>query len=402
MMIKTVEGGGVCTPRGFLAGAIAAGIRYKERKDLALIFSVTECTTAGMFTQNHCKSPTITLNRERLGLGRAVIINSGNANASTGSRGMSDARETAASVAGVLDVSEETVYVASTGVIGEFLPMDKIKKVIPGLAEGLNENGSDDVAEAILTTDTRSKKVAVEIELGGRKVRIGAIAKGSGMIAPNMATMLAFITTDADIAQELLQGVLAEAVGKTFNMITVDGDTSTNDMVLVFANGSSGNPVIEKNSADLEIFSNALEKVCKYLAIEIVKDGEGMTKFVTIMVKNAQSFSDARDIAFSVANSLLVKTALFAEDANWGRIMAAVGNVKAYLDPEKIDILFDDEVMVKNGTGLGPEAEKRVAQVLKKKEFSLTIDVNSGSRCATVWTTDLSYEYVRINADYRS
>jgi len=332
--------GGITSVNGFLASGVSCGIKKDSKLDLALIFSEKVSAAAGLFTTNRFIAPPLILTKKNLrkGTGQAVIINSGNANAATGSRGYEDAIEMGVLTARELGIDSSLVSVASTGVIGEPLPMDKIRSGIDLAVNGLKKNGGKDAARAIMTTDIFFKETAVRRMIGGKEVTVGGIAKGSGMIHPNMATMLAFIVTDAAISSTLLKNSLRKATDLSFNMITVDGETSTNDMVLCLANGMSGANEIKEGSSELNEFQSLLEYACLSLAKMIVKDGEGATKFVTITVDSARNFKDAKKIAMSVGRSLLVKTAFFGEDANWGRFMAAIGYSGVKVDEGKIDI----------------------------------------------------------------
>lgn len=396
--------GGITSAKGFIASGVSCGIKKDSKLDLALIFSEKVSAAAGLFTTNRFIAPPLILTKKnmRKGTGQAVIVNSGNANAATGSRGYEDALEMGAITAKELGIDSSLVSVASTGVIGEPLPMEKIRSGIPLVVNGLKKNGGKDAARAIMTTDIFFKEVAVRGMVGGKEVTVGGIAKGSGMIHPSMATMLAFIATDATIGGGLLKKSLRKASDLSFNMISVDGETSTNDMVLCLASGMSGAKEIREGSRELEEFQSLLEYVCLALAKMIVRDGEGATKFVTITVDNGRNFKDAKKIAMSVGRSLLVKTAFFGEDANWGRFMAAIGYSGVKVDEDEVDIYYDRVKIVDSGTGTGSKAYLMASRVLKKKEFSVRIDLKAGKEKATVWTTDLSYDYVRINASYRS
>ncbi len=396
--------GGITSAKGFIASGVSCGIKKDSKLDLALIFSEKVSAAAGLFTTNRYIAPPLILTKKNLrkGTGQAVIVNSGNANAATGSRGYEDALEMGALTAKELGIDSSLVSVASTGVIGETLPMKKIRSGIPLVVNGLKKNGGKDAARAIMTTDIFFKEAAVRGMVGGKEVTVGGIAKGSGMIHPNMATMLAFIATDVTIGGDLLKKSLRKATDVSFNMITVDGETSTNDMVLCLANGMSGAKEVREGSRELEEFQVLLEYVCLTLAKMIVRDGEGATKFVTITVENARSFKEAKKAAMTIACSLLVKTAFFGEDANWGRIMAALGSSGVKTDVKAIDIYYDKVKIVNEGVGAGKKADEAASRILKKKEFSVRIDLKAGMEKATVWTTDLSYDYVRINASYRS
>jgi glutamate N-acetyltransferase / amino-acid N-acetyltransferase len=391
--------------KGFSAAAVKAGIRYKDRLDLALIYSEIPAVATGVFTTNKVRAAPLLLDMERLGQGRAqaVLINSGNANACNGSQGMETAVAASAVLARELDIDEKLVQVASTGVIGKPLSLKPFEEAVPRLARSLSAEGFDDAARAMMTTDTVPKTSGRRIEIDGVDVSLFGLAKGSGMIMPDMATMLCFIVTDAQIVFQELQAVLRRCVDLTFNRITVDGDTSTNDMVLALANGAAGNTWIdEENPGGREIFEAAVLHICRDLALQIVADGEGATKLVTIRVIGARDDEGAMTAAQTIANSALVKTAFFGQDANWGRIMAALGRSDCLLDPEKVAIFFDDVQMVKDGAGLGDAAEEACTAVLRKDSFTVTVDLQDGLGTAEVYTCDLSLDYVRINADYRS
>jgi|SRR5579884_309401 len=395
--------GGITAVEGFTAAGTFAGIKKIEKADLALIFSETVCNVAGVFTKNRFPAPPLLLDRKHLRKkkGRAIIANSGNANAFTGERGYRDAEAMAEAAARALSVPIESVYVASTGVIGEFLPIEKITGAVPRLAAQLSPNGGRAAAEAIMTTDTFPKEIAFVGEVGWREVKVGGIAKGSGMIHPNMATMLSFLTTDASITPQLLQEALRQAVDRSFNCISVDGDTSTNDMVLCFASGRRGKEIRSKGAAYRQ-FVSLLEKACQTLAKMIVRDGEGATKLVEVKVIGARSDAAARRIAESIARSNLVKTAFFGQDANWGRIVAAIGNAGVPVRPEQVDLFFGSEALVRKGIYQGKAAESKVAALLKQREIELTVYLHSGKGQATFWICDLSFDYVKINAAYRS
>ena len=394
--------GGVTAPSGFKACGVRAAIR-NDKKDLAIIFSELPCAAAGVYTTNKVQAAPEQLTKQRLadGHAQAVIINSGNANACNGPQGLRDALKTSSCLAEALNIQENQVLVASTGVIGQALPMDKI---LNGIAIGvpeLSHEGGPDAAEAIMTTDTVSKQIAVKFELGGVPVVIGGMAKGSGMIHPNMATMLSFITTDAAVDGRLLTKALKTVVEKTFNMITVDGDTSTNDMVLLLANGAAENELIEAEGPEMEIFCSALCEVCVSLSKEIAGDGEGATKLVEVKVVNAATVNDARLVAKAVAASNLVKTAIFGSDANWGRIICAAGYSGAEFDPGKVDIYLGNEQVARDGKGL-EFSEENASEILSQKEVKILIDLKTGTETATAWGCDLTYDYVKINGSYRS
>jgi len=402
-VMKAVKGGITAVP-GFLASGVHSGIKKINEPDLALIFSKNPCTAAGLFTTNRVAAAPVRLTQEHIRSGRlqAIVANSGNANACTGSQGEAAAREMTERVARYLGFAPELVAVASTGVIGEPFPLEAFRTGIPKLVKTLNGQGSRSAARAIMTTDTKPKEAAVRFKIGKGWVTVGGIAKGSGMIHPNMATMLAFLTTDLSIEPFLLRTMLTSAANRSFNMITVDGDTSTNDTVICLANGRAGNPDLKRSESARLKFQTALDAVCLQLARMIVQDGEGATKLIEIHVRGAVDPEGAKTIAMRVANSNLVKTAFFGADANWGRIMAAIGAAGVELDPSRIDIFFNHAPMVKNGTGLGKAAERKAARVLKKPFFVLTIELHTGTASATAWTCDLSDEYIRINTAYRS
>ena len=390
------------TCKGFKAAGIASGLKKNGKKDLGLIYSEVSAKIAGVFTRNKVKAAPLLLNIDRIksGIGQAIIVNSGNANCCTGDQGMQDAKAMAGFAASELKLSEDLVFVASTGVIGEPLPIEKIRDAVPKLTELLKPEGINDFVMAIMTTDTMPKIITRQADLDGKTFSVTGVAKGSGMISPDMATMLCFVYTDVDLASDFLKDSLNTATERSLNRITIDGDTSTNDMVLVMANGLSG-AVIE-SSADKETFQSVLDDVLIGLAKQLVKDGEGATKFVEINVRGALSDTDARTIADTIANSPLVKTAIFGEDANWGRVMMALGRAGVSVDPDKVDIFFDDFLVVKNGMKYGEDTETEITKVLKKPEFEISIDLNMGHGDASVFTCDFSIDYVKINADYRT
>ncbi len=388
--------------KGFKAAGIASGLKKNGEKDLGLIYSEVSAKVAGVFTRNKVKAAPLLLNIDRIksGIGQAIIVNSGNANCCTGDQGIQDAKAMAGFAASELKISEDLVLVASTGVIGEPLPIEKIRDAVPKLTGLLKPEGINDFVMAIMTTDTMPKIITRQEDLGGKIFSVTGVAKGSGMISPDMATMLCFVYTDVDLASDFLKDSLNTATERSLNRITIDGDTSTNDMVLVMANGLSG-AVIE-SSADKETFQSVLDDVLIGLAKQLVKDGEGATKFVEINVRGALSDTDARTIADTIANSPLVKTAIFGEDANWGRVMMALGRAGVSVDPDKVDIFFDDFLVVKNGMKCGEDTETEITKVLKKPEFEISIDLNMGHGDASVFTCDFSVDYVKINADYRT
>jgi glutamate N-acetyltransferase / amino-acid N-acetyltransferase len=391
--------------KGFQYSAVAAEIRKKDRLDLGLIFSEKPAVTAGVFTTNKVKAAPVLLDMERIGQGKAqaVLINSGVANACTGKIGLQIARTCSGLTAAALNIEENLVQLASTGVIGEQLSVDKVAAAMNDLISGLSPRGYDDVARAIMTTDTVPKTAGRTCMIADKVVKLFGMAKGAGMIMPDMATMLCFVMTDVDIASDILQSHLSKAVKLSFNRITVDGDTSTNDTVLLLANCTSGNPEITtRESEDSRIFGAALTDLLKDLALQIVSDGEGATKTVTIKIENAATEEDAEQAARTIANSPLVKTAFFGEDANWGRIIAALGRSGVEFDQSRVDISFDNVLLVQDGLAQGPAAEAKATVVLKQKEFSVTIDLKNGRGSAEIYTCDLSLDYIKINADYRS
>jgi len=387
---------------GFKFAGVAAGLKKNGQKDLALIYSETIANVAGVFTRNQVKAAPVILDMQRIvsGTCQAVVANSGNANCCTGEKGIRDAILTARRTAKELKLPEEQVLLASTGVIGEPLPVDKIQKAIPGLVKALDHDRVFDFAEAIMTTDTVPKVVSRQGNLDGKTFTVTGIAKGSGMIRPAMATLLCFVMTDIAAESQVLKEMLFAATDRTLNRITVDGDTSTNDTALLIANGLSG-VALNKRGARKR-FQKILDDVMMTLAKALVKDGEGATKAVEIAVKGAQSNADALQVAETVAHSSLLKTALFGEDANWGRILAAVGRSGVPIKPHAIDVYFADVLMVKNGMGCGKKAEAQTTRILKQPEFILTIDLKSGKGRASVLTCDFSIDYVKINASYRS
>ena len=390
--------------QGFRFSAVEAAIKKPGRLDLALIFSDLPAQVAAVYTTNRVVAAPVIISRERSqnGICRALLVNSGNANACTGEQGMADALECGRRTAEALGLPDEELLIASTGVIGQPLPMERFKRGIQPLVDGLDRGTLEDVAAAIMTTDTFSKIERREGEAGGKPYGIWGIAKGAGMIQPNMATMLSFLVTDAAVDGSFLQSAFSEAVDGSFNAITVDGDTSTNDTALIMANGGAKNPVIKGGTPEGEAFKALLHDVLLSLAKLIVKDGEGATKFVEIRVRGAADRADAKKAALSVANSMLVKTAFFGQDANWGRIIAAVGYSGARVEQERVEIRFDDVVMASGGVFAGGDAEAAGTRVLQRKEFKVIIDLKIGAGEAVVYTSDLSYDYVRINADYRT
>ena len=398
--MNTIEGG-VTAARGYLASAVCAGIRY-SRDDIALLVSDRPASVAGVFTLNRVCAAPVKLCREHLrgGTARAVVVNSGCANACTGAAGMKDARRMAQITAECLGVPRRTVFVCSTGTIGIPLPMEKVEKGIREAAKKLSPEGGALAARAIMTTDTRDKQAAVEIEAGGKAVRIGGMAKGSGMIAPNMATMLAFITTDASAEPRYLQPLLREVADDTFNRITVDGDTSTNDTLLMLANGASGTAALAPRGRDWRKFEAAVREVADRLASAIVEDGEGATRFVTIVVTGAANDEDAHRAARAVAESLLVKTSWFGADPNWGRVIAAVGYSGARIREDRIGISYDGTEAVRNGMRAPGFDLKKLEEILKRRRFEIRINLGAGRGKAAVRACDCSYDYVKINSEY--
>jgi glutamate N-acetyltransferase/amino-acid N-acetyltransferase len=391
--------------KGFSTSAVAAGIRYKDRLDLGLIYSDVPAVTAGVFTSNQVKAAPVVVDIKRLkqGHAQAILVNSGSANACTGEKGTGAALETSKLLSSRLKIDDEMVLLSSTGVIGEQLNVSAFRTSMDKLVQGLGEDNFDDVAKAIMTTDTVPKVVCKTVEIGKEKVKFMGMAKGAGMIMPNMATMLSFVITDAQISFPQLHDSLKNAADRTFNRITVDGDTSTNDMVLVMANGTANNDWIdEDHSTGKQIFQDTLEGVMKDLALQIVNDGEGATKCITIRVCGARGETEAEQMARTVANSPLVKTAFFGEDANWGRIFAAMGRSGVRFDPARVDIAIGDVVLVRNGLAVGPKAEEAATLLLKGKKIPVSIDLKDGVGCEEVYTCDFSLDYVKINADYRS
>ena len=394
---------GVTFAKGFTAAGVKAGIKKSGNLDVAVIYTKTQAVVAGTFTQNKVAAAPVYVSKEVVATGtaHAIVANAGCANACTGQQGLDDAHKMAQIAADELGVNADDVIVGSTGVIGVNLPMDKLEAGIKDAVANLSADGSDNAGRAIITTDTHSKSVTCEFELSGKTVRMGAIAKGSGMIRPNMATMLCYITTDIAIDQALLQKAVSGCVEKSFNMISVDGDMSTNDMVIVLANGEANNAKITEENADYQIFFDRLMMLCTQLAKQIAADGEGASKFLTINVKGAKSFADAKTVGMAIANSPLVKTAFFGEDPNWGRVICAVGYSGADMVPEKTVVKFGGITIFANGTGATYD-EKALAHVMKEKDIVIDIELNMGQEDATVWSCDLSYEYVKINGEYHT
>lgn len=401
-MIKPIDSG-VTAPKGFKAGGIAAGIKKNGQPDLAIIASETPAVAAGTFTTNQVQAAPVVISRERVKSGGAqgIIVNSGNANACTGPSGRQVALKMVTAAAKFLKISEEQVLVASTGVIGVELPVAKIETVLNQNTNFLSNSGSAAAARAIMTTDTFPKEIAVEFELEGKAVRVGGIAKGSGMIHPNMATLLSFVTTDISINKTMLDQAVSHAGDHSFNRITVDGDTSTNDCLLVLANGQAGNQLITSEGTAYQSFLEALTYVCRELAKMIARDGEGATKMVEIKIQGAASEDTAVQIGKSIATSNLVKTALFGEDANCGRILAAIGYSGVPIQPDVVNIYLGDLLVCRGGVGL-PFDEAKAKQILAQKDILITVELGMGQTEASIWTCDFSYDYVKINGSYRT
>jgi glutamate N-acetyltransferase/amino-acid N-acetyltransferase len=401
-MFQFIENGTVTSVQGFMAAGIHCGIK-KKKKDLALIYSDAPCNAAGTFTLNKVKAAPILISKkiiENKNKVRCILVNSGNANACTGELGHNDAIITQEFLAVKLGLKPEEVLISSTGVIGQPLPMEVMLNGVNKISGMLSDDGGLDAAEAIMTTDLRLKSYALKVKLTSGTVTIGGICKGSGMIMPNMATMLAFITTDANIEQPVIQKLLSATVNKSFNKITVDGDTSTNDMVILMANGISGID-INSNTGDYKLFSDALYVICEEMAKSIVVDGEGATKLIAVSVNNAKTLNDADIIAKSIANSPLVKTAFNGGDANWGRIISAAGKSGADFDPLKAEIYFNDLPIMKPNYKIVIDEEK-AAEILNLDAFSVSLNLNDGEFSTTWWTCDFSQEYIKINANYRT
>ncbi len=399
---EKLEGASITSAKGFQAAGVSCGIK-KSGRDLALLFSEDSAVAAGAFTRNLVQAAPVLLCREKIDNPiRAVVINSGNANACTGEQGMRDAAEMAQLTAAQLNVDAEQVLVCSTGVIGVPLPMDKIRQGIEDAAASLTveRQGGEAAAQAILTTDTSVKQVAYRGDLAEGSFHLAGISKGSGMICPNMATMLGFIVTDAKISSLLLNRIFQEAVDRSFNMISVDGETSTNDTALILANAASGVEITEESPA-YELFSEVLNLACRELALKIVEDGEGITKVITLTVKGVQDKRSGKVLARSVLNSLLVKAAFYGEDANWGRIIAALGYAGIDFDPAKVDI-YIGPIQVASKGGALPFCENKAKAILEQREVSVLVDLNAGPCAVTAWGTDLSHDYVSINSNYRS
>ena len=406
MEMKLIPGG-VCAAKGFSANGVHCGIRKNRvKRDLSLVYSSAPASCAAVYTTNLVKGAPLTVTKRHLenGMAQAIICNSGNAN-TCNANGIEIAEEMSALAAKELNICPGDVVVASTGVIGEPLNIAPIAAGIPDLVKGLNENGNADAAEGIMTTDTVRKEAAVEFILNGKTCRIGGMAKGSGMIHPNMATMLVFITTDAAISPAMLQAALSSDIQNTFNMVSVDGDTSTNDMVTVLANGLAGNDMVKEPGDDYAVFMKALNTVTVALCRMIAGDGEGATKLLECAVTGGKDEQTAKTVAKSVICSSLLKAAMFGADANWGRVLCAIGYSGAQVDVNKIDVAFESAAgkieVCKNGAGI-PFSEEEAKKILLQKEINILIGLNSGCAAATAWGCDLTYDYVKINGDYRT
>lgn len=406
--MNILNGGGVTAPKGFLAAGIHCGLKKNlAKKDLALIYSEVKANAWGVFTKNKVKGAPIYISKEHLATksAQAIIVNSGNANTCNGNDGLQKSKKMANLVAKELNLKTQDVLVASTGVIGIPLNIDAIKDGIPTLTKTLSYTGSNDAASAIMTTDTFPKELSVKFILDGKEVTIGAIAKGSGMIEPNMGTMLGFITTDVNISPKLLKEALKDVVDLSFNRVSVDGDTSTNDTVFILANGLAQNNLIEEKNYNYYIFFEALKEICIKLSKMIAKDGEGATKLIECTVYNAKNDTEAEILSKSVINSSLVKTAIFGSDANWGRILCALGYSNLEFDPNNVDVAFASSVgnieVCKSGAGLCFD-EAKAKEILSEDTIQILVNMNDGTNSITTWGCDLSYEYVRINGDYRS
>ena len=408
--MKIFEDGSVTSAKGFKTTSCAAGIKYKERQDMALIYSEVPCQAAGTITKNIVKAAPVKWDKkvvDESAYVQAVVINAGIANACTGEEGMKACEDTAKAAGEILGIEPFAVCVASTGVIGMQLPLDRIANGVKMMAPELSESGEAGLAaaKAIMTTDTIPKHIAVTVQIGGKDVTVGGMCKGSGMIHPNMCTMLGFITTDAAISKELLQEALSEDIKDTYNMVSVDGDTSTNDTVLLLANGMAGNPVIDKHGEDFDAFKAALHEVNQYLCRKIAGDGEGATALFEVKMIGAATKEQAVTLAKSVVTSSLTKAAIFGHDANWGRILCAMGYSGAEFDPEKVDLYFESAngkiLIIKDGVAVD-YSEEEATKILSAKEVTAIADVKMGDCEATAWGCDLTYDYVKINADYRS
>ena len=407
--MKIIDGG-VTAANGFYAAAAAAGIKYKDRTDMALVYSEYPCAAAGTFTTNVVKAAPVVYDREIIRSGapvQAVIVNSGIANACTGEEGMGYCRSTAEAAGEALGIPATSVLVGSTGVIGMQLPIDRVCAGVKLLADAKQDTleAGTEAAKAIMTTDTVKKEVAVEITLSGKTVRVGGMSKGSGMIHPNMCTMLGYVTTDAAVSSEMLQKAISEIVQDTFNMISVDGDTSTNDTLLVLANGSAGNEMIAEENEDYRTLYEALRYICETLAKKMAADGEGATRLIESAVIHADTKENAKILAKSVVCSSLTKAAVFGCDANWGRILCALGYSGVQFDPDKTDLYFENDekkILIFHNGSAADYSEEEATQMLSGDKVRIVSDMNMGEASATAWGCDLTYDYVKINADYRS
>jgi glutamate N-acetyltransferase/amino-acid N-acetyltransferase len=399
--IEFITEGSVTSPHGFTASAVSAGIKYPvgSRLDVGVLYSDTPCNAAALFTKNRVKAAPLILSQMRVKTGKisALVVNSGNANACTGEQGMADAVEMASAAAKHVGVTPDSVLVASTGVIGVMMPMQNLKTGLGKLA--LSSDGGHDLARAIMTTDTVPKEVAVSVKYGNGMFTIGGIAKGSGMLHPDMATMLCFLTTDAAVERVFLQKALKDAVDSSINMVSVDGDTSTNDCVFLLANGRAGNPEIKAGGRLAGAFTAALKEVCVYLAKRLAADGEGATKMIEVMVKGAANTRQARLVARTVTSSNLLKAAVYGNDPNWGRVLAAAGRSGVPIGPDRVDLYFGDICVMRAGTPL-PFNAPAVVAILKQKEVPISLDLHMGKAGATAWGCDLTEQYVKINAEY--
>ena len=394
---------GVTFPKGFQAAGVKAGIKKSGNLDVAVIYTEKEAAAAGTFTKNAVAAAPVHVSKKVVAMhvAHAIVANAGCANACTGAQGEKDAAAMQQIAANALGCTPDDVIVGSTGIIGQLLPMDKVEQGIKAAVKELSVDGSMDAGNAIITTDTYSKAGATSVTIGGKEVRFGIIAKGSGMIRPDMATVLCFITTDADIDGVLLQEALSEVIEHSLNMISIDGDMSTNDMAIVLANGAAGNPKITEKNADYEMFKETLLVLCQGISEKIAADGEGATKFITVHVKGAKSFSDAKTVGMSVANSPLVKTAFFGEDPNWGRVICAVGYAGVPMDPNHTTVKFGGIPVYADGVGTSYDADA-LRTVMTAHDIVVEIDLKDGDSEAKVWTCDFSYEYVKINGEYHT
>ena len=394
---------GVTYPKGFQAAGVKAGIKKSGNLDVAVIYTEKKAAVAGTFTKNAVAAAPVHVSKAVVAThtAHAIVANAGCANACTGAQGETDAAAMQKIAADALGCTSADVIVGSTGIIGQLLPMDKVEQGIHAAVKALSADGSVDAGNAIITTDTYSKAGATSVMIGGKEVRFGIIAKGSGMIRPDMATVLCFITTDADIDGVLLQEALSEVIEHSLNMISIDGDMSTNDMAIVLANGAAGNPKITEKNADYETFKEKLLALCQGISEKIAADGEGATKFITVHVKGAKSFADAKTVGMSVANSPLVKTAFFGEDPNWGRVICAVGYAGVPMNPNHTTVTFGGIPVYANGTGVSYDADA-LRTVMTAHDIVVEIDLKDGTEEAKVWTCDFSYEYVKINGEYHT